>query len=438
MTSNLPLSQSQPGLVIPLVKQDRISVIDALRGFALIGIIVAHAAGQYLAGPSPSDYNIVFSPFDKFVSDLSAILTFGKFFTIFSFLFGLSFAIQMDNAARTGRPFVGRTVWRLVILFGIGFIHNLFYSGDILCIYGTLGLFLVLFRKVNNRIFLIIGLLLVFNAPLFVSRVQSQFAPQPTPAQVEAGKAQATEFMKITTEEFRIKQSGTLAEVVQMNLHGGLVSTLIFQLFTGRLFITLGLFLLGLWAGRKRLFIDTPGHQQFFRQLLRWSGILAVISTTVFWWLTDGNLFAQPEGWTGVVSNTAFDIHQATLSAFYVSGITLLFWQTSAGFLHRLVPVGRMGLTTYLTDSTFGVLLFLGYGLGQLGHLGVAASVGLGLAFFALQIPFSNWWLARYQYGPVEWLWRSLTYLKAQPWRKSRLDAAALNPQPLPPQSTPI
>ncbi|WP_425290666.1 DUF418 domain-containing protein [Spirosoma linguale] len=241
--------------------------------------------------------------------------------------------------------------------------------------------------------------------------------------------------MKITAEEFRIKQSGTLAEVVQMNMRSGLVDTCIFQVISGRLFITLGLFLMGLWAGRKRLFVDTPDHRQFFRQLLMWSGALAAISTGVFWWLTGGDIFAQLEGWTGVVSNTAFDVHQATLSAFYVAGITLLFWQTRAVLLHALVSVGRMGLTTYLTDTLFGVLVFLGYGMGQLGHLGMAASVGLGLVFFALQIPFSNGWLARYQYGPVEWLWRSLTYLKPQPWRKSRTDAVALNPQPLPPKA---
>ncbi|WP_041616308.1 hypothetical protein [Spirosoma linguale] len=179
MTANLPSIVSQTTLN---AHSDRISVVDALRGFALVGIIVAHCAGQYLAGPAPVDYNIIFSPIDKFVGGLSATLTFGKFFTIFSFLFGLSFAIQMDNAARAGRPFVGRILWRLVILFVIGFIHSLFYSGDILRIYAILGLFLVFFRKANSRVLLILSLILVFNVPLLVYRIQSQFAPLTTPA----------------------------------------------------------------------------------------------------------------------------------------------------------------------------------------------------------------------------------------------------------------
>ncbi len=422
------------------VQSERIAVIDALRGFSLMGIIVAHSSGQYLAGMSPPGYHPIFSTLDQWVNDWATYLTFGKFFTIFSFLFGLSFAIQMDSAATANRPFVGRTLWRLMILFAIGFTHSLFYSGDILRIYAVLGVFLVLLRKLNNRVLLVLGLLLVFNAPLIVSRVQSQFAPPPTAAQVEAGKAQGAAFMQRAEAEFHIKQSGTLAEVVQMNASGGLVGTLFFQLFTGRLFITLGLFLLGLWVGRKRLFVDTPDHRKFFRTLLGWAGILAAVSTGIWFRLTGGVLFGPPlSGWAGAVADTAFDVHQATLSAFYVAGVTLLFWQTRAAFLGSLVAVGRMGLTTYLSDSAFGVLVFLGYGLGQLGHLGIAASVGLGLAFFAGQILVSNWWLVRYQFGPVEWLWRSLTYLKPQPWRKSRvsngIDAVALNPQPLPPKA---
>jgi uncharacterized protein len=281
-----------------------------------------------------------------------------------------------------------------------------------------MGLFLVLMRNLKNRTLLIVGLILVFNAPLLIGRIAGQFSSPPTAAQIEANKAQGAGFVKMAEDEFRIKQRGTLAEVVEMNAKGGLVGTLIFQLITGRLFITLGLFLLGLWAGRKRLFEDSAENRQFFRRLLLWSGVLALAST-MFVYINGGmSLVVGPPlpGWLGIAGPTAFDIHQATLSAFYVAGVVLLFWQTRAWLLHQLVAVGRMGLTTYLTDSVFGVLVFLGYGLGQLGHLGLAASIGLGLAFFALQIPFSNWWLSRFQYGPVEWLWRSLTYRKAQRW----------------------
>lgn len=399
---------------------NRIEVIDALRGFALLGIIITHCAPQFLAGPpAPSAGTLnLFSPLDKFLGEFLVYLTFGKFFTIFSFLFGLSFAIQMDSASQAGRSFVGRTLWRLAILFLIGFIHSMFYSGDVLRIYAFLGLFLILFRNANNRILVIMGMLLVFNFPLFVGRISNQFAPPPTKAQIEAEKAGGKAFVETAEREFKIKQSGTLTEVVDMNFKGGLMGTLGFQIFSGRLFITLGLFLLGLWAGRKQLFIQNQQNQLFFNALFQWSLIIAVISTVSVLLMGGISIMENSKGWSGFIKATMADIHQISLSALYLSGITLLFWRTKSVFLQNLIPVGRMGLTTYLMGTAFGVITFLGYGFGQMGHLGLAASVGLGILFFALQIPFSKWWMSKYHFGPVEWLWRSLTYLKVQIWKK--------------------
>jgi uncharacterized protein len=400
---------------------NRIEVIDALRGFALLGIIITHCAGQYLSGPTPPSAGTLnlFSPLDKFFGEFLGYLTFGKFFTIFSFLFGLSFAIQMDTTSKTGRSFVGKTVWRLAILFLIGFIHSMFYSGDILMIYAILGLFLILFRNANNRVLVIVGMLLVFNAPLFIGRISSQFAPPPTKEQIEAGKVGGQAFMKQAEKQFQIKQSGTIREVVNMNLRGGLMGTLGFQIFTGRLFITLGLFLLGLWAGRKRIFIDNAQNRLFFTNLLRWSLVIALISTLSFILMGGIKMFEPVQNWTSFIKASMADVHQISLSAFYVAGITLLFWKTKSVLLQNLIPVGRMGLTTYLMGTAFGVITFLGYGFGQLGHLGLVASIGLGIVFFALQILFSKWWLSKFHFGPVEWLWRSLTYLKIQVWKKT-------------------
>ena len=398
---------------------DRITVIDALRGFALLGIIVNHCSQSFLAGPTPPSNPIfnILSPSDAILGDILSYLTFGKFFTIFSFLFGLSFAIQMDSAAKDGRPFAGRMFWRILILFAIGFIHSMFYSGDILRIYAFLGVFLLLLRKLNNRFILILGLLLVFNMPLIISRIQSQFAPPPMAQQIEMGKKQGEGFVKMANETFNIKQNGTLADVVKMNFEGGLSGTLFFQIISGRLFITLGLFLLGMWAGRKRIFIENIENRFFFQRVRIWSGVIALISTLIVIFL-GGISFRPPiQGWKGVINATAFDIHQITLSVFYISVVTLLYWKTKPALLRLLVAVGRMGLTTYLCGSAFGALTFFGYGFGLIGHIGVTASVILGIIFFALQIPFSNRWLSKYQFGPVEWLWRSLTYLKIQAWK---------------------
>ena len=404
---------------------DRITVIDALRGFALLGIIVNHSSQEFLAGPNPPSnplFNIL-SPTDAVLGQIMGYLTAGKFFTIFSFLFGLSFAIQMDSAAKDGRPFAGRMLWRILILFAIGFIHSMFYSGDILRIYAFLGIFLLLMRNLNNRVILIVGLLLVFNSPLIISRIQSQFAPPPTAQQMEMGKKQGEGFVKMANETFNIKQNGTLADVVKMNFAGGLIGTLGFQLFTGRLFITLGLFLLGMWAGRRRIFIENIENKYFFQRVRIGSSVIALISTLIVIFLGGISMRPPVSGWKGFINATAFDIHQITLSVFYISVVTLLYWKTQPVILRLLVAVGRMGLTTYLCGTAFGALVFFGYGLGLIGHIGVTTAVMLGIIFFALQIPFSNWWLSKYQFGPVEWLWRSLTYMKIQTWKKKTYSA---------------
>lgn len=398
---------------------NRIAVIDALRGFALFGIIINHIAMGFLAGPPPpgnGQFNI-HSPLDTAFNTAAFFLTFGKFFTIFSFLFGLSFAIQLASTAKKEGSFTLRFLWRLTILFAIGFVHNMFFSGDILVIYAVLGLLLLPARYVGNKLLLPLALLLVINIPSLIQSLLQLNAPPPSPAQIAANIEGGKAFARVAQEQFSIKQSGSLLQVIQMNVIGALVMKFWFQVMSGRLWITFGLFLLGMYVGRKKLFQRTAANQQFYKRLCIWSGLTALAST-IF-----AALYGNPFGGAGsliqVFGNFAFNIHQASLSAFYVSGIVLLYWRaTNPVTLNLLVPVGQMGLTTYLFQSVFGLLLFYGFGLGLLGKIGVAVSISLGICFFFLQILIASWWMARYQYGLVEWVWRSLTYFRMQPMRR--------------------
>jgi uncharacterized protein len=114
------------------------------------------------------------------------------------------------------------------------------------------------------------------------------------------------------------------------------------------------------------------------------------------------------------------------LAAFYVSAMTLLLWKPSAAWLARLLaPMGKAGLTTYLSQSAFGILVFYGFGLGMLGELGAAASIGLAVGFCVLQLFLSDWWMRHFRFGPVEWLWRSLTDLRLHPLRQPAAQTGA-------------
>jgi uncharacterized protein len=186
-----------------------------------------------------------------------------------------------------------------------------------------------------------------------------------------------------------------------------------FVLITGRLWITFGLFLLGMVAGRLEIFRDSDASRRFFQKLLVPAGIVSLVTTFVEWRYPVGQ---QMQSVTDLLRWLSFTLQQVSLSAFYVAGITLLYWrQPSRGLLPALAPAGRMGLTTYLLQTAFGVTLFYGLGFGLLGQLGAAAAVGASLVFFVLQILFAQAWSKRFRMGPVEWLWRSLTWLKPQP-----------------------
>lgn len=397
---------------------ERIAVVDVLRAYALFGIMVTHAVTGFLAGPSPTPDFMVTTPLDQAVAKAEHLLTFGKFYTIFSFLFGLSFAIQLDNATRKGVGFAGRFTWRLMVLALIALVHGVFFTGDILIFYVILGLLLIPFRRLKTKTLFITGIILALNIPGLLIGTVLLNGPPPTPEQIQASAELQQQFVQIGQRQFEVKQSGTLAELAQVNYTTGLMTKSFFMIFSGRLWITFGLFLLGMCAGRLEIFRDTEAHRQFFRRLLWPAAVVAAITTTIE--------FIRPVGFqllsaADLFSSFSFSIQQLSLSAFYVAVVTLLFWRSpSRGILPALAPAGRMGLTTYLGQTVFGVVVFYGLGFGLLGQVGAAAAVGMGIAFFILQILLAQAWMSRFNLGPVEWIWRSLTHLKWQPnWRRA-------------------
>ncbi len=398
------------------VSGERIVVVDVLRAFALSGIIVTHAATGFLAGPAPDPDYMIFSTMDRAVSQLETLFCFGKFYTVFSFLFGLSFAIQLENATRKGTVFAGRFTWRLIVLLVIAFVHGLFFSGDVLVVYALLGLLLIPCRNLSNRTLLIVASILVLNIPMLLLMLPQVGAPPS-----EAAAAQMQEFMQAAQRQFDLKQSGSLMDVMSLNATFGMMSKLIFLIFSGRLWITFGLFLLGLYAGRMKVFQDTPLNRQGFKRVLVWSGAVALVTTVIASVRPAG---MQVASYADVFASASFSVQHVSLSAFYVAAVTLLFWSKPSSWLSALAPLGKMGLTTYLTQSAFGLIVFYGFGLGLLGKLGVAASVGLAIGFYVLQVFFSRWWLQRFSMGPFEWLWRSLTYLRMQPYGRESVRSA--------------
>jgi uncharacterized protein len=402
-------------------ERSRIEIIDVLRGFTLLGIILVHFAEQYYAGPAPQKFNNFTIHFlgDEIITGFIGIFISGKFFMIFSFLFGLSFFLQL-NKSDSGATFFVRFFWRLVILFAIGFLHHLNYRGDILTIYAMLGVGLLIFYKLPDKLLLILALCLTINLPSAIVRgVQALNAPaagQETEAPFAVDDAASEKY-------FNAVKSGTYVEILKANL-GEFDYKYQFQVESGRIYITLGLFLLGLYAGRKRVFETLSERLPLFKKLMKkslWTLLGLVLFALAFFGGAEVAKIQLPQIVQWMVGGLIYDIFNLALATIYVAAIVLLFqkekWNKRLMIFYE---VGRMGLTTYLMQSFFGVLLFFSVGFGLLGEIGALASVAIGILIFIGQIYFSKWWLARYRYGFFEWLWRSGTYLKVQPFIKQK------------------
>jgi uncharacterized protein len=394
------------------LKSERLEVVDALRGFALMGIAIVHFMEQYVGGPTPQEHgNYTHHIFaDDILEGVVNFLLRGKFFMLFSFLFGLSFTLQMDNAAKRGVNFSGRFLWRLAILFAIGTFHHLFYRGDILTIFAVLGIPLVAFYKVPNRWVLAVVVALMLGVARF-------FIPIPDFKNGQEAYEQPEQVY------WKAIKSGTLAEVFYQNATRGTAFKIEAQVgFFGRAYQTLALFLLGLLAGRTHFFENLGEKTAFFRRGLFWClgsmlGLIA-IGAVLFAVFHIDKLSEKAAAFVGI---GLYDMMNLCQTGLYIFGFLLLFekktwWRRQ---ILKLAPFGRMALTNYVMQSLIGTTLFFGFGFGLLGEIGACATAAIGLVVFIGQRYFSQWWLSRFQFGPLEWLWRSATFLTLQPFRKS-------------------
>lgn len=409
-----------------IIKNNRITVIDALRGFALLGVILVHMQQHYsifnFGAFEPSEP--LFPILDTWVTWLTRNVLMGRFINIFAFLFGMSFFIQMDRAAKKGIDFRRRFIWRMVILFLIGIIGSAFYSGDILSFYAVFGLGLVFLYPLKNKVLIAIACLIIAGAPRWVSYSYDKITvpqetvetnvPESRPARVERSR-QMPEMSRETP---------SIANTIKRNLTVGRQNTFRYQFnWGGRGYLTFALFILGLVVGRIRFFETVHLHP-------RRNWVLFIIFSTGAWLFDqvsdfipqDGGLFIRG-GTPSVMSllrMTANDINLVFFSAAITMGFVILYHVKGIGkCLNVLTPYGRMGLTNYEIQGIIGTVLFSLWGFGSLfGRWHATELFCLGIAFYILQIIISKIWLTYFKYGPLEWLWRSATYLKWQSFRK--------------------
>ncbi|MET9851522.1 DUF418 domain-containing protein [Streptomyces sp. NPDC006450] len=376
----------------------RIPEVDALRGFALLGILLVNAlmmAGPYgPGGPFAPDA----TPLDRAVEGIVQALAVGKFYLMFSFLFGYSFTLQQDSAARDGASAVPRMLRRTLGLLVLGLLHAvLLYTGDILMTYALLGLILIAARACSPRTALraariVYGcasgfLLLLGLASLFMSDAEA------------AGLNEIPADLAALAADYR----GDPASVVRANL-GQLPDALLAVPVMGG--SVLAAFLTGLYCGKLRLLADTGAHAARMRRICV-LGVAVGLPGSLFMAVAAGG--ALGPRWL-LIGSVVGMVTAPALTAAYVCGM-LLFMKTARGGRAALLlaPAGRMALTNYLSQSLVMALVFTAYGLALYDRLGTAVVVLGALALYGSQLALSTWLMARHRYGPVEWLLRAVT-----------------------------
>ncbi|WBB67938.1 DUF418 domain-containing protein [Micromonospora sp. WMMD812] len=380
----------------------RLRDVDALRGFALFGILVVNIAFFATAYPWHGiDDPAYASTLDGAVRATVVLLFELKFYLLFSFLFGYSFTLQLASAERRGAAFVPRFLRRLAGLFLLGAAHALlFFHGDILTTYALLGVVLLLARRIRPRTALIwAGVLIGLVALQLAGAALTGASLATDPAAALAEGRESTEAL-----------AGSPATVIGEHLRS--MPQMLLGLASLQAPIALAAFLVGLAAGKRAVLADGDRHTRLWR-VLCWVGYPVGLAGAV--------LFASTGGTTGLdpVALAVTVVTAPLLAAAYVATLYRIFPTRAGGRLSRaLAPAGRMALSNYLGQSVICAIVFTGWGFGLIGHVSPLAAVGIAAAIFAAQVVASDAWLRRHHYGPVEWLLRALTNAALPPWRR--------------------
>jgi len=417
----MSLTLDAPALV-PTAKRDRYVVMDVLRGFALFGVMLVNlyefggkdvviTAEQLAALPSAA--------LNERLEFWLKLLVYDKANTLFAFLFGLGFWIQMERLEARGAPFKAIYLRRAAILMILGWIHLLFlFNWDILHIYGIAAFILFFSRKLPDRSLLLIGIpLLLFSRPLVswafeIGGITALFEnPDAAEARLLARQAAAQAgdfitFIALMNKDYLIWFMG-----------GGLL---------GWIFYALGRFFMGAWVARRGWIQNAADNLPMFNRWL-WPLLLAGLLLESVHLLTEGvaetALFGQVELLRTVLHVTATPL----IAAGYVCAIVCLFHGRSLSWLVKpFAPVGQMALTNYLMQSVAIILILtsVGPGLGLAGNAAISTFLPLVVTFFTAQIFVSHFWMKFFAFGPAEWLWRALTYKTVPAMRRAKVAPA--------------
>lgn len=410
-----------PNQALPVSADERSDILDILRGFALFGVMLDNLFGFTGWGflPTPSKEALPTWTADAITGTLEQVFINGKFYSLFSLLFGIGFSIILERNIQRGINPLKVFYRRLFILLLIGAGHLfLLWEGDILFLYALIGFSLPLFRHFSNRQLLITAATLILSPLLldlfsivFHYRNGAWLENMAMAVDKKTGLGANPAFY-----EYLYKDGAGWAEWRNWQ-QSGYLYRYSYILDTNRIPKVLGMFLIGFYAGRKMIYTQLGDYIPVFKWLRRWGLIIGIPSAIACFYF---EMFKPhiPNPW-GILHTLFYALSVAPLCLAYVS-ILCMRWNRKQGRsrLRWLAPMGRMALTNYLMQTVIGIFLYYGVGLGLGGDIGPAVFVPAGICVYALQVLYSHYWFRFFRYGPMEWIWRMLTYGKLLPLKK--------------------
>ena len=407
----------------PVQPNERIIFLDILRGIAILFIFIANAytfSGWY---DLPEEIKSQFSGarLNSVIKQLTVIFIDGKWYSVFSILFGIGFVIQFENARKNNKPFVSFFLRRMLGLLFFGLIHLFFlWFGDILTLYALIGFGLILFRNLSNKKLLIwAGILLTlptihillmvsfnfFYPEILFQKALAYLSENNIPFIMEEGRFDYYDYAQTRLDGNSWKQFFLLNFVMPLIRLYGL-------LYEGRIFKVLACFLIGIWAGRKILHHGLLQNRNLLKKITLY-GFLIGIPMNILW--AYGQVQSQ-EVWR-LINYISYAVGVVPLACGYAATVALLL-NSGHKYLSIFAPVGQMAMSNYIFQTIISIAIFYGIGFGLALDTTLWQVILLVIIVFIIQILFSYIWLKNFKYGPLEWVWRMMTYKKYIPNKK--------------------
>ncbi len=381
-------------------KSPRIEVVDALRGFAVMAIILVHNLEHFIFPVYPANSPGWLNVLDQGIFNGIFSLFAGKAYAIFALLFGLTFYIQAHNQKNQGKDFGYRFLWRMVLLVGFATLNAAFFpAGDVLLLFAVVSLVLFFTRNWSDKAIIITSVIFLLQPVEWYHYIANLIHPAHQLPDLKVGEMYA--------EVAAYTKAGNFGEFLLGNITLGQKASLFWAINAGRFFQTAGLFLLGFYIGRKQLFVSSEQHLRIWVKIL----IVSAVSFAPLYTLKE--LIMKNDAIVQQTAGTAFDMWQKLAFTLVLIASFVILYQnkTFSKRVGNLRFYGKMSLTNYITQSIIGAIIYFPFGLYLAPYCGYTASLLIGLFTFFLQVLFCKWWLGRHKQGPLEYIWHKWTWI---------------------------